>query len=343
MARPGLAMSNECVTPSRAPRAPRRVDTGHLTCPKCQASQALWHRYAQATQWKLGHKPVEELGGNDPELGAELDGPGHAEAASGGSEFISHEERVLQLAEAERVGILMPHEAAVLTALFTIFHEGQRLSWRAVASRAACSRKRAQRTMLPALHRWHTQCGPNDRLAVESQTVRVQIRGLRHREVWTRHTFRLGSRRFSWSERVTDIKKQRIALRSRDKQTERKYRAVPTTTMRSLGTALVFHLSGLKIPKDIETQRLKNSPDWEHNVQWAERKLGRARTRTKRLIVGVADILRVLGQSRRLCHACHTPILAGCRIDGRAVTSGREFCCDACKMQVQRKRSQKSG
>jgi hypothetical protein len=40
---------------------------------------------------------------------------------------------------------------------------------------------------------------------------------------------------------------------------------------------------------------------------------------------------------QRLCRACHTPILVGCRIDGRTVTRAREFCCDACKMQVQRR------
>lgn len=74
-------------------------------------------------------------------------------------------------------------------------------------------------------------------------------------------------------------------------------------------------------------------------MAWAERTLKRARSRTKRPITSFADVVRVLGRTGPLCRACHTPILVGCRIDGRTVTRSREFCCDACKMQVRRKQA----
>ena len=324
-------MGNEFVTPSRSPQARRIVGTSHLTCQACQEFQVFWKSYTEGIGRRRAQKPVEELGADDPDLDTEPD------SVSQGRGFIPHDERVLQLAEAVRVGILTPHEAAVLTAMFTIIHEGRRLSWRAVAALAGCSAERAQRALLPALHRWHAMAGPNDRLTAESHTVINRIRGSRQRDVWTRHTLRLGAREMSWSERITDPEKRRTALAARDNQLERNYRALPTTRMRSLSTALVLHLSGHGIPDDEETQRLKDSPDWKHNIQWAERKLKRARSRTKRPIVSVADILRVLGHGNRLCRACHTPVLAGCRIEGHAVTRGREFCCDACKMQIQRR------
>ena len=332
-------MGNEFVTPSRAPQARRNVDNGHLTCPVCQRTFPVsWNAYTQAIRWRRAQKPVDELGADDPYLVAEADGRSGDGLVSGDSEFISHDELVLQLAEAVRVGILMPHERAVLTAIFTIMHRWRRLSWRAVAALAGCSPERARRAVLPALHRWHTLCRRNDRLQVKSSNVRIRIRGSRHGDVWTRHTFRLGSRRVSWSERVTDPEKRRAALRTRDKQIDRIYRPLPTTRMRSLGMALVLNLSGLEIPDDEETQRLKDSQDWKHNIQRAERKLRRARSRTTRPIISVVHILRVLAHGNRLCRACHTPILAGCRIDGHTITRGREFCCDACKMQVQRRR-----
>jgi hypothetical protein len=109
--------------------------------------------------------------------------------------------------------------------------------------------------------------------------------------------------------------------------------------MRSLATALTLHLAGLKIPDDAAMKRLKESPDWNHNLAWAERKLKRARFRTTRPITSVADILRVLAGTDPLCRACHTPILVGCRIDGHTVSRAREFCCDVCKMQMRRKRA----
>ncbi len=205
-------MSNEFVTPPRAPKARRRVDTGHLNCKACLGFREFWKAYVRAGHWKQAQVPVEELGADDPKFEVGLgeqaeDGPGASE-----NEFISHDERMLQLAEAVRVGVLMPHEGAVLTAVFTILHEGRRLSWRAVATLAGCSPGRARRALLPALHRWHTTCGPNDRLTVESHTAITRIRGSRQGDVWTRHTFRLGSRQMSWSERVTDAKKRRAAL-----------------------------------------------------------------------------------------------------------------------------------
>lgn len=335
----GLEVGNEFVTPSRAPKAPRSADAGHLTCPVCQGFSAFWNNYAQANRWKRANKPVEELGADDPEVVAELDGSGGDGPLS--RDRVPHDECLLQLAEAVRVGILMSHEAAVLTATLTIIHEGRRLSWRAVSALAGCSPDRARRAVLPALHRWHVQCNRGDRLKVESSNMRIRIRGLRNSDVWARHTFRLGSRRISWSERVTGPENRRAALRARDRPIARNYRLLPTTRMRSLATALVLHLCGLEIPNDEETQRLKDAPDWQHNTQWAEGKLSRARSRTRRRIASVPHVLRVLAHGNRLCRACHTPVLAGCRIDGQAITRGRAFCCDACKMQVQRRRARR--
>jgi hypothetical protein len=275
--------------------------------------------------------------GLDPKLGAGLgeqaeDGPG-----ASGNEFLSHDERMLQLAEAVRIGILTPHEKNVLAAVFTIIHEGRRLSWRVVARLAGGSPDRARRELGPAFHRWHAVCGPNDQLVPESQTTITRVRGIRQPDVWRRHTFRLGSREMSWSERVTDLTERRAALATHHSLLKRNLRQLPTTTMRSLTTALALHLAGLKIPDDAATKRLKDSADWSHNLAWAERKLKRARSRTTRPITSVADILRVLAGTDPLCRACHTPILAGCRIGGRMVSRAREFCCDACKMQMRRK------
>jgi len=332
-----MSNENEFVTPSRAPKARRRVDTGHLTCKACRGFLEFWNTYVRAGLWKQAQVPVEKLGAEDSKLKVGLGEQGNDGPGASGKESISHDERVLQLAEAVRIGMLMPHEGALLTAAFTIIHEGRRLSWRAVATLVGCSTERARRALLPALHRWHTTCGRNDRLILESHTTLTRIRGSRQGDVWTRHTFRLGSRQMSWSERVTDAHKRRAALATRDHRLERTYRQLPTTRMRSLATALVLNLSGLDIPDDEETQRLKDSPDWKHNIRWAERKLERARSRTKRPIFRVADILRVLASGGPLCRDCHTPVLVGCRIDGHTVTRGREFCCDACKMKAQRK------
>jgi hypothetical protein len=298
----------------------------------------MWIEYTQVIRRRQAQKPVEELGADDPELNAEPDGQGRDGDLLPDSEFIPHDERVLQLAEAVRVGILMPHEGAVLTAVLTIIHEGRRLSWRAVAARAGCSPERARRAMLPAVHRWHTMAGRNDRLTLESHVVITRVRGSRQGDVWTRHTYRLGRREMSWSERVTSRKERRAALATPDTQLERHYLEIPTTRMRRLALALMLRLSGLPIPDDEMTRCLTASRAWEHNIQWAERKLRRARSRTKRPTVSVADILRVLAHGNRLCRAWHTPILAGCRIDGHMVTRGREFCSDACKMRVQRRR-----
>jgi hypothetical protein len=329
-------MGNEFVTPSRAPKVRRRADTGHLTCKACRKFRELWNAYARAGPWKHTQVPVEKLGADDPKLGAGLgeqaeDGPG------AGNEFLSHDERMLQLAGAVRIGLLTPHEKKVMAAVFAIIHEGRRLSWRAVARLAGGSPDRARRELGPAFHRWHAVCGPNDQLVLESQTTITRIRGIRQPEVWRRHTFRLGSREMSWSERVTDPTERRAALATHHSLPKRNLRQLPTTTMRSLTTALALHLAGLTIPDDAATKRLKESPDWKHNQVWAERKLKRARSRTTRPITSVADILRVLAGRDPLCRACHTPILVGCRIDGRAVSRAREFCCDACKMQMRRK------
>jgi hypothetical protein len=334
-------MSNEFVTPSRAPNLRRRVDTGHVTCEACGRFREFWNADVRAGHWKQAQVPVEKLGADDPKLEVGFgeqaeDGPG-----ASANESTSLHERVLQMAEAERIGMLMPHERALLTAMFTIVHRGHRLSWRAVAALAGCSPDRARRALVPALHRWHTLCGPDDRLVLETQTTITRIRGTRQPDVWTRHTFRLGSREMSWSERVTDPTQRRVALATRHSLPERPYRQLPTTRMRSLVTALALHLAGLKIPNDAETRRLRKSPVWNRNVAWAERTLKRACSRTKRPITSLADILRVLGRRGPLCRACHTPILVGCRIGGHTISRARDFCCDACKMQVQRRRGRR--
>jgi len=171
--------------------------------------------------------------------------------------------------EAERIGMLTPHERALLTAMCTIIHGGHRLSCRAVAALAGCSPDRARRALVPALHRWHTLCAPNDRLALDSQTTITRIRGTRQPDVWRRHAFRLGSREMSWLERVTDPTQRRAALATRHSLTERAYRQLPTTRMRRLATALALHLAGLKIPDDAETRRHGESPDWDRNLACA--------------------------------------------------------------------------
>jgi hypothetical protein len=334
-------MGNEFVTPPRLPKVRRRVGTAHLTCPACRKFLEFWKSYVKAVPWKQAQLPVEELGAEDPKFDA---GPGEqAEDEHGASEneSTSLHERLLQMEEAESIGMLMPHEQALLTAMFTIVHEERRLSWRAVAALAGCSPDRARRALVPALHRWHTLCGPNDRLVFESQTTITRIRGARQPDVWRRHTFRLGSKEVSWSERVTDRTERQAALATRHSLPERTYRQLPTTTMRSLTNALALHLAGLKIPDDAETRHLRESPDWNHNLAWAERKLKRARSRSTRPITSVADVLRVLGRTSPLCRACRTPILVGCHVSGRTVSRAREFCCDACKMHVQRRRGRR--
>lgn len=208
-------MGNEFVTPSRAPKVRRRAETGHLTCKICLRFRKAWNAHVQPSPWKQAQVPVEKLGAEDPQFDA---GPGEqTEEGHGpsGNEFISHDERMLQLAEAVRIGLLTPHEEKVLAAVFTIIHDGQRLSWRAVAKLAGGSADRARRELGRAFHRWHTVCGPNDRLVIESQTTVTHIRGTRQPDVWRRYTFRLGSREMSWSERVTDSTERRAALATR--------------------------------------------------------------------------------------------------------------------------------
>ncbi len=77
--------------------------------------------------------------------------------------------------------------------------------------------------------------------------------------------------------------------------------------------------------------------DWRVNQNQTTSSSRSARSRTTRPLTSVADILRALGRTGPLCRACHTPILVGCRIDGRTVSRAREFCGDACKMQRRRK------
>lgn len=330
-------MGNEIVTRAGAPQVRRRLGTAHLACPACRNFLEFWKNYVQAAPWKHAQVPVEQLGVNDPKLEVGDGEPAEDGAGPSGNESLSLHERLLQMEEAERIGMLMPHERALLTAMFTIIHGGHRLSWRALAALAGCSPDRAQRALLPALHRWHTLCGPDDRLMIESQTTLTRIRGIRQPDVWKRYTFRLGSREMSWSERVSNPTQRRAALATRHSLPKRTLRQLPTTTMRSLTNALALHLAGLKMPDDAETKRLRETPDWSRNVAWAERTLKRARSRTKRPITSFADIVRILGRTGPLCRACHTPILVGCQIDGRTVSRAREFCCDACKMQAQRR------
>ena len=108
--------------------------------------------------------------------------------------------------------------------------------------------------------------------------------------------------------------------------------------MRRLGDALVLWLADVSPAQDDQGGAMLESPDGRHNRRWAERKLRRARSRTTRPLVTVADIYRALGHGCRLCHDCHTPILAGCRIDGRWVNRARAFCGAPCKMRWRRRK-----
>src|SRR5207244_3944783 len=108
---------------------------------------------------------------------------------------------------------------------------------------------------------------------------------------------------------------------------------IRVSLMRHLLTALTLQASKLK--SDHPCVSLPVSPsDWAHNLKWAIRRL----RKTGPTSASVGAIALALSRKCRLCPACHTPILHGCRLQGKRIAKDRQFCDNACKMTHRRRR-----
>ena len=334
MAGLGLGRRNEMVGGSK-----KRARKGReVTCPRCAHVLNLWSGPASAGHGRTRVQLVEdEVGHADLTLDAIVNG---AQEDAADHDDVAHEssgDSIAQVSEAVAVGILSALEAKILGAVLRMHREGKRSSWRAVGRAAACTHQRARRTFLTALHRWHTSLDRSDRLTWITEEKVTRIQGVRGREVSKWQGLKLGRRRQGVGELVTDRQRRKRVLRASSAAEDRQLRPIRESAMRRLLVALAAHLAQGSAGTTGDTVGRHESEDWPHNLQWAIRKLQRAQLRSKRPApTTFKEILLELSRGCPSCKNCRTPILIGCRLDGRRRNRGRKSCDESCKMQAHR-------
>lgn len=168
--------------------------------------------------------------------------------------------------------------------------------------------------------------------------VIVRVRGQRELRAYVKHSIclRIGNetREESWLERVDHRPVVRRLLREDHFEPDREFVPMRISPMRELLAALARAKAEDKQDRDLLGPPVGQSPDWTHNLGWAETRLQKAGWRGSR---SLTEVIRGLAWKSRVCPACHTPILAGCRLDGKRIARDRRFCDDACKMTYRRR------
>ena len=174
--------------------------------------------------------------------------------------------------------------------------------------------------------------GPTLRTKIEEVRI-VRYRGERKRQFYLVCSARLGERKQLWRELVAG--KELARLKGLGVPLEKEVLVpIPDSPMRillhKLWTALV-HKRGKRTTY--------KGPDWNYNIEWARK---RVFGKSKSADAFQPDaILTRLTRKLPICRQCHTPILAGCKLAGKRITRGREYCDDACKMKGARRRQRK--
>ncbi len=199
-----------------------------------------------------------------------------------------------------------------------------------IAKVTGLSRRTVQKE-LPKLRPFLSEGGPG-RLNTEALTI-VRERGNRKRRFYVVRSARLGERKQRWRALVTG--KELARLKGLGVPLEKEVLVpIPDSPTRillhKLWTALV-HKRGKRTTY--------KGPDWNYNIEWARK---RVFGKSKSADAFQPDaILTRLTRKLPICRQCHTPILAGCKLAGKRITRGREYCDDACKMKGARRRQRK--
>jgi hypothetical protein len=232
---------------------------------------------------------------------------------------------------ARQWGALTDREAGLVQAWVTV-GDGQ-VPWAGIAGSLGCSVQTLRRDFKQVVVRFFDERRTPARSVGEN--VLVLVRGTRRRRYYVRRGITRGTWSSSGLELVRPRGEGRAIRRSGQLATKRKWRPIRVSPMRRLQAALVFALCADWAQADTETQRVSESPDWVRTLAWARRRV--SRRLGPQGPWAVPAVMRVLVR-RRICAACHTPILAGGWLAGKQITRRREYCDEACKMRQVRRR-----
>ena len=229
--------------------------------------------------------------------------------------------------EATRYKVLTESEARVVAAYLSLQTTGN-LTWAATGRLAGCSRQTAQRVFARVVRRL-CKAGAEPLKVHIIGRHRIRIRGERRTEMRTEYQARLGT---AWSRRWLESgSREELNGALPDTRVRTLVRA---SSMSTLIAALLEALTNREA--SAATRAAHESADWKRNLEWARRRI--RSTHRKALPTAASDICRLLLRGCQSCGYCHTPILAGCWLDGRRVNKRRRYCCDACKMTARRRR-----
>ena len=213
----------------------------------------------------------------------------------------------------------------------------ERLSWTAHCERIAedlgCSRQTVSRDLDGVIDLVARGRGGMPGTEPGRYTV-TRDRGSRRREVWVARVDRVGAWSRSSAELVTDRATRRRALQAQPASQDQVLQPIPTSVMRQE----LAELSAALLGQDpvSATTRTTTSRDRLHNLRWARRRLQTARRQPWPRDLG--EIVGLLERGCPLCRSCHTPILVGCCVRKRQVTTRRLYCDDACQMKHDRRK-----
>lgn len=239
------------------------------------------------------------------------------------------------------VGAISPVERAYLIAQYQVQREHQLLgagsapTWPEIARRV----KRHPRTVQKVMLRVQARLGTGQ-LVVTTRPVgliRSRERGYRRTKLWIKYEARAGDWRRTWNLPAEDVPEDEIGELAFLSTRDRKLISVPNSEMRLWAAALITHITGGGISESGEL--LKADPHWQHNVRWAERRLGIHRNRQLKY----SEALRIVARGLRLCGNCHALILAGCYVGAVRINASRRYCSDGCKMAASRSRTGHGG
>ena len=163
----------------------------------------------------------------------------------------------------------------------------------------------------------------HNRRESETKVFVSRERGDRRRSVLRKQAVRIGPWRWWRFTLITDRVAVRRVLRNSPRSQDKLVEPMPDSAMNKLTAALMSTLSDNVelLPPDAS---VTDSPDWRFNLKWAQRRIGR----------GPADAERILAALVRECPSCvhcRTPILVGCKLNGRIVRGDRACCSDGCR------------
>lgn len=165
----------------------------------------------------------------------------------------------------------------------------------------------------------------------------VKIRGERKPLFYLKKANRFGKWEWPYSELLTDpLAVRRLLSEGRPVSHSYQVRIRSSPMNRLFGDLIAAFGEGLQKPE--RPPEYLSSTDWDYNVRRAQRLLAGKKNR-----VGpwtASQVYRILGRGSKLCKACHTPMLRGFKLNAQRITRRRDFCDDACKMALGRRKKQ---